>query len=222
MPPDNPALLTWKPEVAEVSASGDLGYTSGPFEVRPDRETSEPSGYGHYVSVWKRQPGGEWRVVLDIGIPHDRPRSAPGEEVLRVLPLSSLPPGAGDRENPRVLQELVDADLGLAAKAGLWGYLVALIDAGTEDVRVYRPERFPVEGRERMSDILDLGIGKTTTEVKGGGAASSEDLGYTYGTFVFTAISGRTASSGYLKIWRKVPSAGWRICLDITLPINPS
>jgi hypothetical protein len=117
---------------------------------------------------------------------------------------------------------LVDADFGLAAKAGLWGYLVALIDAGTEDVRVYRAERFPVEGRGRMSDILDLGIGKTTAEVKGGGAASSEDLGYTYGTFVFSDISGQTASSSYLKIWRKVPSAGWRICLDVALPVNPS
>jgi ketosteroid isomerase-like protein len=67
MDPANPAVLTWGPEVADVAVSGELGYTSGPYQVRPKRG-AEPASYGHYISVWKKQPDGAWRVVLDIGI----------------------------------------------------------------------------------------------------------------------------------------------------------
>ena len=54
MDPANPTVLTWAPEVAEISASGELGYASGPYQVRPGRG-SEPTGFGHYVSIWKKQ-----------------------------------------------------------------------------------------------------------------------------------------------------------------------
>ena len=59
--------LTWAPEKIDVAASGDLGYTYGKYTfIRRDsagREQARSTGY--YRTIWKRQPDGSWRYVLD-------------------------------------------------------------------------------------------------------------------------------------------------------------
>ena len=62
------ARLVWKPFAADVSRSGDLGYTLGTYEYRapgPDGKTA--THYGKYCTVWKKQPDGSWKWVADIG-----------------------------------------------------------------------------------------------------------------------------------------------------------
>ena len=67
-----PATLVWEPAFAEVSAAGDLGFTTGPWELRPN-DAQRPTGYGHFVSIWQRQSDGTWRVAVDIGVSHAKP-----------------------------------------------------------------------------------------------------------------------------------------------------
>jgi ketosteroid isomerase-like protein len=65
--------LTWTPAIAEVSASGDLGYTVGTYRL------ASPAGLvrtGKYMTVWKKQPDGSWKFVADGGTP-DPPAPAP-------------------------------------------------------------------------------------------------------------------------------------------------
>lgn len=61
--------IQWQPAFADVSASGDLGYTSGRFQVVQNGSDGKPAvtNRGKYVTVWKRQSDGSWKVVLDIG-----------------------------------------------------------------------------------------------------------------------------------------------------------
>jgi ketosteroid isomerase-like protein len=60
--------LTWDPQDAQGSASGDLGSTWGFYRlVRTAEDGSERISRGKYVSVWRRDQSGEWRYVLDIG-----------------------------------------------------------------------------------------------------------------------------------------------------------
>ena len=60
--------LTWKPIGADVSSSGDLGYTYGTYEFRSKDASGKPTvSYGKYTSIWKRQKDGGWKVVLDMG-----------------------------------------------------------------------------------------------------------------------------------------------------------
>jgi ketosteroid isomerase-like protein len=60
--------LTWKPIGADVSSSGDLGYTYGTYEFRSKDASGKPSvSHGKYTSIWKRQKDGSWKVVLDMG-----------------------------------------------------------------------------------------------------------------------------------------------------------
>jgi ketosteroid isomerase-like protein len=60
--------LTWTPVGADISASGDLGYTYGNFEFRSkDKDGKTVVDHGKYTSIWKKQKDGSWKVVLDMG-----------------------------------------------------------------------------------------------------------------------------------------------------------
>ena len=61
--PLGPGALTWAPRVADAANSGDLAYTSGDAIIKDSGETS----YSNYLTVWKRQADGQWRVVADGG-----------------------------------------------------------------------------------------------------------------------------------------------------------
>jgi len=61
--PLGPGALTWAPRVADAAPSGDLAFTSGDAIIKDSGETS----YSNYLTVWKRQADGQWRVVADGG-----------------------------------------------------------------------------------------------------------------------------------------------------------
>ena|SRR5438270_487305 len=69
-----PGVLTWTVHEAEVSASGDMGYTWGTYELRGENEQGKrTTTYGKYVTIWKKQADGSWKVVLDAGSPSPAP-----------------------------------------------------------------------------------------------------------------------------------------------------
>ena len=60
--------LTWTPVGADISASGDLGYTYGNYEFHSkDKDGKQIVEHGKYTSIWKKQRDGSWKVVLDMG-----------------------------------------------------------------------------------------------------------------------------------------------------------
>lgn len=59
--------LNWWPTGGGVAGSGDLGYTIGRY-VYTDRSVSPSVDYpGHYLTIWKRQPDGQWKYVVGAG-----------------------------------------------------------------------------------------------------------------------------------------------------------
>jgi ketosteroid isomerase-like protein len=65
--PDRPRMV-WRPEIVEISADGELGFTRGPWTlsgVGADGEPWERSGV--FNSVWRRQEDGGWKIVFDAG-----------------------------------------------------------------------------------------------------------------------------------------------------------
>jgi ketosteroid isomerase-like protein len=60
--------LTWTPVGADISTSGDLGYTYGYYEFQHrDQAGKRVAEHGKYTSIWKLQKDGTWKVVLDMG-----------------------------------------------------------------------------------------------------------------------------------------------------------
>ncbi|MBN1447083.1 MAG: nuclear transport factor 2 family protein [Bacteroidetes bacterium] len=65
---EQPTSLRWKPLMADVAASGDLGYTHGRYRfARLDAGGDSSFIHGYYVTVWKRQVDGSWKFVMDAG-----------------------------------------------------------------------------------------------------------------------------------------------------------
>jgi len=68
--------LSWTPLGADISSSGDLGYTYGTYEFRSKDKNGKPAvDYGKYTSIWKLQKDGSWKVVLDMGNASPQPKS---------------------------------------------------------------------------------------------------------------------------------------------------
>jgi hypothetical protein len=80
--PEGGLWLKWQPVFAAMSRGADLGYTTGPAEFRKNKEDEKPFGYGQYISIWRKQKDGAWKVALDVGHGNPRPPNPPGEPEL--------------------------------------------------------------------------------------------------------------------------------------------
>lgn len=62
--------LAWHPVRADVARSRDLGYTVGEFQVlvrSSSGNVDSAAAHGRYLTVWRKQADGSWKVTADIG-----------------------------------------------------------------------------------------------------------------------------------------------------------
>jgi ketosteroid isomerase-like protein len=59
------APLSWEPDSVQVLDSGTLALSTGPVR--------DPTGrvIARYNSIWRRTPGGDWKIIFDKGSPPD-------------------------------------------------------------------------------------------------------------------------------------------------------
>ncbi|NIN71901.1 MAG: DUF4440 domain-containing protein [Gemmatimonadetes bacterium] len=219
---DVPGLLSWEPVVADVSAAGDLGYTTGPWEYRRD-PAAEAEAHGNYFTVWKKQPDGSWKAVIDHGISNPPPDS--------VGPLRSPASAGRSRPDdtvdvPAALETLLQVDRAYSGAAATQGISQALVGHVTSDVRVLREGRQPLDGIDALRELLSQQHGSLSWEVLGGDVSNSGDLGYTYGEYEFKSAAGDTGTElgVYVRAWRRGPSGGasWRVAVEVMTPLPPS
>ena len=60
--------LTWTTTDAQMGPSGDMGYTWGHFEGHSKDAAGNPvTTSGRYITMWRKEKDGSWKVVLDAG-----------------------------------------------------------------------------------------------------------------------------------------------------------
>ena len=65
---DTTRSLRWAPDLADVSGDGTLGYTWGRWTMAVrDSMGSHEAGRGRYLTVWRKQLDGKWKLEADIG-----------------------------------------------------------------------------------------------------------------------------------------------------------
>lgn len=68
--------LSWEPIKAEVFPGGEMGYTTGRYLARfKDDKGNKMEQTGRYITVWKKQKDGRWKIVTDTGSDDGPPRA---------------------------------------------------------------------------------------------------------------------------------------------------
>ena len=202
--PNPPIVLDWRPVHVEVAASGDFGLSTGPWKITSPAKPDAPPSYGQFVSVWKREAGGPWRVAVDLGIQHPEP-------TLWDAPLSASTRTAATKAGP-----LEGAESAFAREAGERGLASAYKLHGAADLRLYLPGAAPsLDKAQALARTLPDGRGWVWTTERSE-VARSGDFGYTRGRYAAAAAPGN-ALGYFLRVWRyEAPS--WRVVLDVVNP----
>ena len=78
--PDGPSIR-WRSSVVEVSESGDLALSRGPYRIVQTKDGQTTETWGRFNSTW-RHDGERWQVLFDAGGDHGM---TPTEEERRLI-----------------------------------------------------------------------------------------------------------------------------------------
>jgi ketosteroid isomerase-like protein len=217
---DKRPLLSWYPANAGMARAGDLGYTTGPWEFKPDIHDARSVAWGHFLTVWKRQPDGSWKFAIDLGISNPEPAQieAPWE-----LPQGYKTPKPVKSNPTSANMALLGRDREFSEAALKRGPRAAFADYAMPEVRIYREGKFPLIGKDMAPAVLPDSSSVWTWEPAAGEVSASDDLGYTYGTYQISGdeLGAKIIESGnYFRIWKKDKGA-WKVLFDLTNPVLP-
>jgi ketosteroid isomerase-like protein len=205
--PETGLDLIWEPTFAVMARSGDFGYTTGPAKWKAKKTDEKPLGYGHFVSIWKKQKDGSWKVALDLGIENPEPQG-------RVEPLEWAVPESTVKAT---LESLDETKHGFVALAKL-DYTKALQQFGDGQVRLYRAGSFPAIGKESAARLLGPEQAGVTMETMKGEISSTADLAYHYGKYSDTRPQGANGGH-FFQIWQTDSAGAWKLVLDWQQPL---
>jgi ketosteroid isomerase-like protein len=209
-PPDH--QLLWEPRFGDVAGSGEIGYLTGPSRsILPSRDNGRPR-HSVYASVWKRQRDGEFRVVLDVGVPTPGPAAFAAGFVR--APHADRFTGDYDDTTPPlsaadgVLNSVIRTDLAKAYSGRL-----------APGVRFHRPNALPIVGEAAVAKWLAAQPAWATADSVFAESARSGDIGYSWGTYTMRARGKTPAPYGfYVRVWARERSGQWKVALDILQP----
>ncbi len=202
-----PLMLDWAPAAAGVAASGDFGFTTGPFTLT-DRASGRSLRNGVYFSVWKRDGGGPWRVALDLGITT--------RDSIAARTLAPSPALAHARANPLRAGGEIAAIESRAVDATDYAAWFAA------DGRLHREGFAPIVGSASVRAHLASSAGSALAfAAQGRAVASSGDLAYTYGALAAMPQRPEGLESGYYAhLWARDAAGAWKIVVAVLVPTN--
>lgn len=192
--------LLWRAQYIGVAASGDLAFSAGPSLLRG---AGRPSG-GFYLTIWRRQPDGGWKFVLDHAA--DMPAAVWGLAPKTLTTVSTEPPpGPPSNEGMRE----ADGALNVALPKGAEAAFAQRLDDQIILMRTLRPV---AQGRRKALALVSDSPPILEATTLGGSRSMDGGFGYTYGRARWSGATGPVVGY-YVRVWRATPQ-GWRLLAD--------
>ena len=202
--PDPPIVLDWRPAYVLVAASGELGLSTGPWKLTGKAKPDAPPGFGQFISIWRRDASGPWKVVADLGISHpaadlwDRPLES------RTVAASADATAGG----------LAAAEKRFAEDARRSGLRAAYASHASDNLRMYRNAKAPALGKREAIAMVEEPVRPIAWTLERMDTARSADFAYALGRY---AVADEAVSGYFLRVWVREDDR-WRIALDIVNP----
>jgi ketosteroid isomerase-like protein len=210
-------FLDWKPIYADASRSSDLGYTTGPWTYRAKGAKDQIGAWGDYITLWKKQPDGLWKVVFDGGVSHPAPKGAPKSTRAGAMTAGGrvLVRPSSDPDSARA--EVLAQESGLNTMATSQNLVSAYDRYAAPELRMYREGAYVYVGLADAKDFLQATSMRPSWSPQQTFLSAATDMAYVIGSYQTTAENG-----AYMRVWKRLPEGGWRIVVDLASPAPPS
>lgn len=197
--------LVWEPRTGDVAASGELGWLTGPGTFVNHAGPDTTPRYSNYLSVWRKEADGRWRVFIDLGTRVNAPATfAPG-----FTRFAFEGRYTGGEAQAAATASLIAADRALNEHVSTDGAAAAYARVLAPGARVHRQGVGALEDRAAL-DWFERHAKAMSAATTTGESANSADLGYTYGRYELTGQKPAT----YLRIWSRQRDGSWRVVVD--------
>lgn len=212
--PDS-AVLSWEPVYARIAKSGDWGFTSGPFTYKED-ETAVMH-YGSYLSLWKKNRKGAWKLAYTSAVFHGKPKSQEPKLVF-------LNPKNNKFIHQKSQSRLEQRKDIIISSDQLYGTIlkadnsIARKEFLSDDIRLLFPKREPVRGIKAVTAFWEKQAGKLTSKPIDADRAYSGELSMTWGEAAITNNKGAVKNYNYIRIWEIQPEFNWDVIIELFVP----
>lgn len=192
-------IFSWSPSYAELSISGNWGYTTGNYEHRPKTLKDPPDECGQYTTLWGKNDRGEWKYLMDIGNAHT---CAPLEKNPAIITIEKY--GAGQQGSQEKLSGKEEEFINSFGK----NIRDAYSKYGSAKYILNLAQHHAVTSRDSAVILFDK-MGALKYLPAGIKISPGKDMAAAYGTF---NLGNKTGS--YVRIWRH-EKTGWKIALEV-------
>jgi ketosteroid isomerase-like protein len=204
--------LTWEPNLAKVSRSGDLGFTTGPYEIGGSEKK-----YGQYLSIWKTE-NGKWKLAIDLGTTSNKPLAKTAAKF--VEPKDHVAPKFLNEKEIKAGRDIIlttEKTLNTMLKthgiAAFGGFL-------TNDARLLFPGNEAIDGKGKILSFFNGMVSKVNLKTTGVDKAIGSDLAYTYGIATIDYKADLRESFNYVFVYEKAADASWNLIVQAFVPAD--
>jgi len=208
--------LNWQPIFARIAKSGDWGFTTGPYTYK-ETDSSTVTHYGEYLSVWKKNTKGVWKLALDAGTPHPKPKR--DADLVFQNPRNEIYQKQRSENRLQQREDLIfssDKLMGTILKAD---NTIAFKEFVAEGSRLLFPGFEPVIGKKAILDFWQKQNLRLTSEPVKADRSYSGELAFTYGDATIVKKS-ESKKYNYIRIWEVQPGYVWNVIMEVYTEAN--
>ena len=205
--------LQWAPQSGDIAKSGDFGYLYGSWKYEVTGAKDKKPSYGEYISIWKRDALGLWKVAFDCGI------KLPDSEIALAKISFTSQGDSIELRNRKVNdsglsgKKLIETEAVFAKQDDELQLLLS------DNITVFRDGIFPVHSKEDAKNLYAM-YKLDTFRNTGISVSITGDMGYTYGNY--NMQSGKLPNNDkdpeyqYLHIWKLDSRGNWKLIVDVS------
>lgn len=207
--PNIPDVMSWEPNFALVSKSLEFGVTSGSLEFQ---KVGAIKRYGQYLTVWKRDKKGVWKVDLRAEVENYGKQAA--KELTYHEPDDSWYLKHRSQVRLKQREDIVLSTDVLFSTISKSNTEAAYQEFMADEVRFYYPWQNEIAGKTNVVNFIKKQRIDIATEPLKVGRAYSGEFAYSQGTATIHTKD-KAVKFNYIRVWQLKDDFQWRVVLEM-------
>ncbi|TDG35206.1 nuclear transport factor 2 family protein [Pedobacter changchengzhani] len=202
--------ITWAPNLAKVSRSGEFGFTTGPYAINGAEKK-----YGQYLTIWKTD-NNTWKLAMELTTNSNKPLNNTANQFIE--PKDHHMPAFINKNEIKAGKDIIlttEKTLNTMLKAhGIAAFAGFL----RPDARLIFPGNEALNGTNEILAFYNGMVSKINLKTTGVDKALGSDFAYTYGVATIDYKTDFRESFNYVFVYEKSADSTWNLLVQAFTP----